>query len=382
MAKIIYALSGQGRGHTSRVIAVSDALRENGHEITFCCGGTAREILESRGEDIIPVPPLRQVLEGNEVRHLKTIRCNWKEIRNLSGTVSQLADIFSDQRADLLITDFEAFSPRAAEQINLPVLSFNHQQVVTETQYRLPVRYWLEAALTGLAIRVIAPRRPEHVLVTSFFYPPVRHPDRTTLVPPIIRPVVENLSPTRGDHVLVYYNHGDGADHALNALRKVNAPFIVYNLERPERTADYPNIVFKKPSLEGFLEDLATSRAVLCTAGFTLTSEALYLGKPLLVVPNRGVFEQTLNAIFLQREALGSAVIDRPLTSNDVSSFLADGDIYRERLRQWDVRGNQQAVEVIERLLRELEPRYFPRTALPRHPVSGAVRSTPVGNAD
>ncbi len=35
MARIIYALSGQGRGHTSRVIAISDELRRRGHEVVF-----------------------------------------------------------------------------------------------------------------------------------------------------------------------------------------------------------------------------------------------------------------------------------------------------------------------------------------------------------
>ena len=56
MARIIYALSGQGRGHTSRVIAISDELRRRGHEVMFCCGGTAQEILETQGEPVLPQP--------------------------------------------------------------------------------------------------------------------------------------------------------------------------------------------------------------------------------------------------------------------------------------------------------------------------------------
>ena len=56
MARIIYALSGQGRGHTSRVMAISDALRRRSHEVMFCCGGTAQEILKAQGEPVLPVP--------------------------------------------------------------------------------------------------------------------------------------------------------------------------------------------------------------------------------------------------------------------------------------------------------------------------------------
>ena len=51
-----------------------------------------------------------------------------------------------------------------------------------------------------------------------------------------------------------------------------------------------------------------------------LLAVAFYLGKLLLVVPNQGLLEQTLNALFLQREHLGHAVIDRPLTVPDVAS--------------------------------------------------------------
>lgn len=376
MARIIYALSGQGRGHTSRVIAISDALRRRGHDILFCCGGTAREILESQGEPVLPVPPLRQVMEGNEIRIGETMRCNLHEVLNLSETVAQLADAFNDYRADLLVTDFEAFSPRAARRIGLPVLSFNHQQVVTETHYELPAKYWFHATMTSFAIRMIAPSHPEHILITSFFFPPLKHPEHATLVPPIIRPAVQALTPTRGEHVLVYYNHTHGARHVLDTLRQVDAPFVVYNFERPENEADYPNLCFKEPSLDGFLEDLATSRAVICTAGFTLTSEALFLGKPLLVVPNRGIFEQTINALFLEQDGLGAAVLDRPLTPQDVKTFLQARHTYEARLERRHACGNDAAVACLERVLARSAPTVFSiHPEAPRNGHAGAPRA-------
>ena len=51
-----------------------------------------------------------------------------------------------------------------------------------------------------------------------------------------------------------------------------------------------------------------------------LLAVAFYLGKLLLVVPTQGLLEQTLNALFLQREHRGHAVIDRPLTVPDGAS--------------------------------------------------------------
>jgi uncharacterized protein (TIGR00661 family) len=348
-------------------MAISDELRLRGHEVVFCCGGTAREILDMKDEPVIGVPPLRQIMEGNEVRHYQTMRSNWEAIVHLDEIVSRLAETFAAYDPDLVITDFEAFSHRAATRLGLPVVSFNHQQIVTETKYSLPLRYRLDAAITELAVRLIVPRNPELTLITSFFYPPLRHPRTTTLVPPIIRPAVQRLAPTRGEHVLVYYNHTDGAEHVLQRLRDVDAPFIVYNFDRPEGERRYPNVRFKEPCIDEFLEDLASSRAVISTAGFTLTSEALFLGKPLLVVPNRGIFEQTLNALFLKRDGLGDAVMDRPLTTGDVAGFLEDQTRYEKKLAALATCGNAQAVAAIERVLLagtgHLEPAASPRTS-------------------
>ena len=39
MAKIIYALSGQGLGHTSRVLLVGRYLLEQGHDVIFAASG-------------------------------------------------------------------------------------------------------------------------------------------------------------------------------------------------------------------------------------------------------------------------------------------------------------------------------------------------------
>lgn len=378
MAHIAYALSGQGRGHTSRAMAITAALRERGHTVTFCGGGTAQRILEAEGENVIPVPALRQIMEANRIQYGKTIRCNSKILIQMPAVLDRLTATFEALQPDLLITDFEAFSARAAERIDLPILSFNHQQVVTEMDYDLPMNYWPAAALASAAIRWIAPSHPEHVLLTSFFFAPLTHPERTTLVPPIIRPAVQARTPSHGDHVLVYFNHPDGIHHVLDTLRAVDAAFIVYCSDPADEMAcDDDHITVKPPSLDGFLDDLAACRGVICTAGFTLISEALYLGKPLLVAPNHGIFEQTLNALFLQREGLGQAVLDRPLAPRDVKDFLKHRNSYRARLSDYERCGNHQAVQCIEDILMRLDSTaHISASPPPAHSSSDAAEAT------
>ena len=70
-------------------------------------------------------------------------------------------------------------------------------------------------------------------------------------------------------------------------------------------------IEFRPRSVDGFLEDLVTARGVVTGGGFSLLSEAVYLGKPVLSVPLRGQFEQLMNARYLEREGFGICAPDR-----------------------------------------------------------------------
>lgn len=353
MSRLIYALSGEGRGHTSRALAVVSGLRQRGHQVRFCCGGVAQRVLERRGETVIPVPPLEHVLEENQLQLWQTAWNVGPELARAPTTINRLCDAFAAYDPALLIADFETFSTWAAERLGIPVLSLNHQQVITETEYSIPLREWLDASIAQLATHFIAPWHPVHILVTSFYDLPLRRPNHATLVPPILRSDVRALEPVTGDHVLVYYNHGDGAGNVLHALKAARQKTMVYGFPDTLVPDDDPYLEQRPPSREGFLEDLATSRAVLSTAGFTLMSEALYLGKPLLAVPNGGIFEQTLNAQFLERLGLGEQANQEDLTADFVRDFLNRAEQYRAQESAQVKSGTQVAIDKIEDLLTE-----------------------------
>ncbi len=113
-----------------------------------------------------------------------------------------------------------------------------------------------------------------------------------------------------------------------------------------------PHVRLRPPSRAGFLADLAACRAVVATAGFTLLSEALHLGKPVLALPNRGFFEQTVNALALREQGRGEAVLGRDLRPGDLSGFLGRADAYRQRAGADGTRGRDRAADVIESALK------------------------------
>lgn len=264
------------------------------------------------------------------------------------GAVDKVEQAIRDFDADLLISDFESYSLRAAKRIGLPVLTLNHQQVLTRTRYSVPLGHRWDAFVARLVVSSVTPR-DSHALVTSFFFPEVRDPSNTTLVGPILRREVLEARPDVGDEVLVYHNDPNGFEGFLDELASVDQKFVVYNFGEHHDPERYPNVRFAAPSRTGFLRDLARCKAVICSAGYTLICESLYLKKPMLTMPNLGIFEQGLNAIMLAESGLGSWVPNGRPDASDVRDFLADVPTYHERLQSHVLPlGNEEAVHCIE----------------------------------
>ena len=348
MATLIYALAGYGRGHLSRAFATAAALRARGHKVVFCCGGQAEESLLGQGERVISVPALSPSIHANQGSFLRMIANNALTF-GFGPDFNRLSDALIKVDPDLLLADFEPFAPAAADMLGIPVVSLNHQQIVTETRYSVPRRYRLSAVLTNAAVRVLTPLRPLHTLVSSFYYPKIKRPLTTTLLPPLLRTEVLGLQSRQEKHILVYFNGAVGLEPFLTKLSKLNARFVVYNAEA---AATPINVTLKTPSKEGFLRDLATCAGVVCTAGFNLISEALFLRKPLLVVPNAGLFEQTLNALYVEREGWGRACYDPLPDSKVLAAFVKELPRARQRLEP----GNDRLVQRLEAILSQLSP--------------------------
>lgn len=81
--------------------------------------------------------------------------------------------------------------------------------------------------------------------------------------------------------------------------------------------------MLRPTSLLGFQTDLANCSAVLCNAGFELSSECLALGKRLLVKPLGRQMEQSSNALALQ--SLGYGEVTTNLDVQTIRRWLIAG---------------------------------------------------------
>jgi uncharacterized protein (TIGR00661 family) len=326
---------------------VAEALRPRGHRVSFAADAPAADRLSAVGS-VYRVPGLRQVLRENRVRMLATARANLGLTWRSPEIIVDAARWLERAGADIVVADHEPFVGRAANRVGIPVVALSHQLVLTEARPRVPLRHFLAALGTAAGIGILAPPAPEAHVVPSFFFPPPRRGSDAVFVPPILRNDVLAARARAGSRLLVYVNEGDGMAPLLDALAEVGVPADVYGLD-PGLGAP-PGIRLRPPSRAGFLADLAACRGVVATAGFTLLSEALHLGKPVLALPNAGFFEQAVNALALQEQGRGEALFGS-LTADALRGFLDRADRYRQPGTDGGTVGREQAADVVERVL-------------------------------
>jgi uncharacterized protein (TIGR00661 family) len=163
-------------------------------------------------------------------------------------------------------------------------------------------------------------------------------------VPPIIRPEIIDAVSERGDHLIVY---SSGEARLLEALKSSRVPCRVYGMRGgPADDETDGNLTFRPRSNEGFVDDLRTARGVIAGGGFSLLSEAVYLGKPMLAIPLRGQFEQLMNARYLEREGYG--ICAEEADADAVASFLDRLDDFEAALAAYRQDGNTVTLRTIE----------------------------------
>jgi uncharacterized protein (TIGR00661 family) len=232
------------------------------------------------------------------------------------------------------------------------LISVDNQQRMRYIRAPIPAGMEREARMTRAVIRAMIPK-PDVCLVTTFVRGQPLH-DRVFQFPPMIDPEVANRRGTVTEDmqapILVYLTSGfDSLLHALAAFPREH--FRIYGCEARDNFPVSDRFEFLAPSRDGFLRDLCRCKAVIATAGFTLISEALHLGKPYLAFPMQGQYEQQLNAHQLDNAGWGR--FGRAVERDLLAAFLYDLPDFKAALAGYERGDNRELLSKIDELLRD-----------------------------
>ena len=343
MANILYGVNGEGAGHSSRAREVISHLEGKGHRVHVA--SFDRGLKNLCGDfEVTEIYGLRFAYANNRVRYRRTFTKNLATVRQAAKSIKRLSHLADEWNIQLVITDFEPLTCHVGHHKRLPVISIDNQHCLTNTDVTYPSEYRRDAAVAKLVTRMMVPRSDAY-LTTSFFIPKIRKA-RTFLFPPILREEILKASPVSGEHILVYVT--SPAPALAKMLVRVRGSFIGYGFGRDGREE---NIVFKKPSLEGFLRDLVGCKAVIANAGFSLVTEALHLRKPYLAIPVKHQFEQIFNAYWVDK--MGYGAYWEELDKERIESFLYNLPLYAEKLESYPRQGNGALLDKLDALIAE-----------------------------
>lgn len=354
--KILYGVMGYGRGHATRTAAVLPALAAD-HEIKVVGGVDAYEYLNPLFEDVEQIPTIGYAY-GSEGRIsvANTLLRNARPMTDLllaKGAGSRrLDEIIRSWQPDVIISDSEGWTHRAAKRWGIPRISFDHVGIMAYCRPPLPAADWWLGHRDALGYRLLM-GWPDRVLVSSF-YPALPHDPRVEVIGPLLRDAVYKAKASQGDYLMAYFNKGQHqySDRLEVELRKLSMPVRVYGTGREGSVGQ---LEYRPPSIDGFIADLAGAQAVLATAGHQLISEALYFAKPLYLLPE-DCFEQRLNAYMVQRMGVGVRGDLVSLNADRLEDFLANVAGYAQRAGACRNDGREQALATLQRFLTELSP--------------------------
>jgi uncharacterized protein (TIGR00661 family) len=346
--RILYGVVGEGMGHAIRSRVVLEHLIARGHQIEIMASGRARDFLSARFADVNDIHGFHLITRDNRVRKGQTLWSNiLKGLAGLPKNIAAYFDLIEQFSPEAVISDFESWTYYYGKIHDLPVFSVDNMQVIHRCEHppEILAGARVDFELTKALVKSKLPMC-RHYFITTFFHPVVRK-ERTSLYPPILRPEITGARVTQGEHLLVYQT-GNRYEALARVLADNGLECRVYGMRRDLVRETMEGCLRHRPFSEtDFIDDLASARAVIASAGFTLMGESVFLKKPMLAMPIEGQFEQVLNARYLEYEGYGMSGEDG-LDAHRLGAFLERVPDYQASLEGFRHDGNHSLLSALD----------------------------------
>jgi uncharacterized protein (TIGR00661 family) len=288
--KILYAVQGTGNGHVCRASEIVPILKQKA-EVDVLISGTQSDIT-------LPFE-IKYKLDGlsfvfgknGGVDLLRTFRKS--RLKELLKEVNSLPV----NEYDLVISDFEPVSAWACYAVDKPCIALSHQSAVNDKQSPKPKK----ADVVGAAVlKYYAP----YTVRYGFHFQAYAE----NIFTPVIRQAVRNAPVSDKGHYTVYLPSYSDKKLLSELSRYSEVKWQVFS-KHFTHALSTENVQLFPLNDDHFISSMASSRGVLCGAGFETPAEALFLQKKLLVIPMKNQYEQHCNAVALK--LLGVPVIKR-----------------------------------------------------------------------
>jgi len=360
--KCLFMVQGEGRGHMTQSTAMKTIIEQAGMELCgVLIGKSERRVIpdfyySKIGAPITTIssPNFETDKKGKSIKTLPSLIKNIHDVPVFMESLKVIDKKIKELKPDLIINFYEPLCGihYMLHRPKTPMISIAHQNIFLYKSFHMPdgpamAKSGLKAYTSLTAIG--AKRR----LALSLYPYPDDKRRALYAVPPLLRKEALEQKTTTGNYLLVYLLNSGYMDDII-AWHKKNLSVELHCFTDKtgiEETTKYDDtLFFHKINDKKFLDLMAGSKGLASTAGFESICEAMYMGKPVLMVPVDGHYEQFCNS----RDAAkaGAGIYD---THFNLDAFLAYLATYKpnKEYKEWVDKSAALITEHIRRAMRK-----------------------------
>lgn len=376
--RILFVIQGEGRGHLTQALSLRQKLVGEGHEVVGVLVGKspARRLpaffLDKIGVPVYPFesPNFLPTAKNKQVNLVASIVYNLVRLPKYLLSVRFINRMIRETEADVVVNFYELltgftyflFRPKAL------MICIAHQYLFLHPDFKFPDENRLELAMLRFFTRLTAIGAAKK-LALSFRKMREYGPEGLIVVPPLLRHEVLDIKSKQGEYLFGYLLNSGFSEEIIDWHRAHPEQELHFFWDRKTETAEFKvdeRLSFHQLDDLLFLYYMSGAKAYATTAGFESVCEAMYLGKPILMVPTH--IEQACNAY---DAALSGAGIVADCFDLDRLSELSKNHSGNMSFRHWV----KQADWLI---LREFRPdllfHELPAVGLRRHATNWVAR--------
>lgn len=326
----LFIIQGEGRGHLTQAIALSEILQSKHHNIVGALVGSAdgkstpKFFADNFKNPIISFssPCLVYCKKSKALDISKTLSNSILRTKKYFISLRKIQQTIKDLKPDVIINFYDVlggihqflFRPK------VPMICIAHQYLLLHPDFEHPKNHWLDKFLVNLNTRITALNATKKIALSFTPFPSDARQDIFT-APPLLRSEIHHLKPTQNNYILAYLTQHTLAEDLIKWHSKNPKIQIHCFWDKPQNTEVFkysPNLHFHRINAQKFLEMMQNCKGLVTTSGFESVCEAMYLGKPTFMIPVPNHYEQACNALDAKRAGAGITG-----TKFDLSAFVA-----------------------------------------------------------
>ena len=350
MGRFIFTVQGEGRGHLTQAISLTQIAREAGHEVVgYAVGSFQGRKIPPFFANFIGDTPLIQYEspsinygKGKSVQLGKTALQAFTKFGTYWKSANQLGDFIDALQPDGIVNFYESITGlyNLKSGAKVPCMSVGHQYLLLSEHFETIPTKAVDRFLLNINTKITAIGSSK-LLGLSFRSMPNDLKRNVIAVPPLLRQELKAIQPQSGERWLAYLTHYRLADEIMAWSAQNPEVKLDCFWDNPTRKTEYhysDSLTFHPIDAEKYLTKMTHCAGLISTAGFESVAEAMYLGKPVMMVPVPNHIEQMINAH--DGELSGAGVQARSFDLSIFKDYLPKHTSVQNTFQHWVTQAN------------------------------------------